>query len=112
MKLDLNKRVPKPGDKDFPKINLAPKGDRVIVLPFPAEEVSSGGIIIPDTAKEKQRKGLVVATGPGTEDYPMGTKRGEVVTYGKYTGSEYEFEGEGFLMMRMTDVAGEVVEPY
>ena len=81
-------------------MNIKPLGDRVLVVPAPAEE-KIGGIIIPDTAKEKP---LHKAVGQGTKDEEMVLKAGDEVLYGKYSGTELEFEGEKFLMMRQSDV--------
>ena len=84
-------------------MNIKPLADRVLVLPAPAEE-KVGGIIIPDTAKEKPQRGKVVAVGQGTKDEQMILKEGDVVLYGKYAGTELENDGEKFLMMRQSDV--------
>ena len=85
-------------------MNIRPLADRVLILPAPAEEKTIGGIIIPDTAKEKPLKGEVVATGNGTKDEEMTLKVGDTVLYGKYAGTELEFEGKKYLMMRQSDV--------
>ncbi|MCH3982874.1 MAG: co-chaperone GroES [Prevotella sp.] len=84
-------------------MKIKPLADRVLVLPAPAEE-KVGGIIIPDTAKEKPQRGKVVAVGHGTKDDPMVLKEGDTVLYGKYAGTELENEGEKYLMMRQSDV--------
>ena len=84
-------------------MNIQPLGDRVLVLPAPAEE-KIGGIIIPDTAKEKPLRGKIVAAGNGTKDEEMILKEGDQVLYGKYAGTELEFAGEKYLMMRQSDV--------
>ena len=84
-------------------MNIQPLGDRVLVLPAPAEE-KIGGIIIPDTAKEKPLRGKIVAAGNGTKDEEMILKEGDQVFYGKYAGTELEFDGEKYLMMRQSDV--------
>ncbi|EFZ36931.1 chaperonin GroS [Hoylesella oralis ATCC 33269] len=84
-------------------MNIKPLADRVLVLPAQAEE-KVGGIIIPDTAKEKPQRGKVVATGNGTKDEEMVLKEGDTVLYGKYSGTELEVEGEKYLMMRQSDV--------
>ena len=84
-------------------MNIKPLADRVHVLPAPAEE-KVGGIIIPDTAKEKPLRGKIVATGNGTKDEEMVLKVGDEVLYGKYAGTELELEGEKYLMMRQSDV--------
>ena len=84
-------------------MNIKPLGDIVLVLPAPAEE-KVGSIIIPDTAKEKPLHGKVVATGNGTKDEEMFLKEGDEVLYGKYSGTELEYEGTKYLMMRHSDV--------
>ena len=85
-------------------MNIKPLADRVLILPAPAEEKTVGGIIIPDTAKEKPLKGEVVAIGNGTKDEDMVLKVGDHVLYGKYAGTEIEFDGEKYLIMRQSDV--------
>ena len=89
--------------KDIVIMNIKPLADRVLVLPAPAEE-KIGGIIIPDTAKEKPLHGTIKAVGQGTKDETMILKEGDEVLYGKYSGTELEFEGEKYLMMRQSDV--------
>ena len=84
-------------------MTIKPLADRVLVLPAQAEE-KVGGIIIPDTAKEKPQRGKVVAVGNGTKDEEMILKVGDEVLYGKYAGTELENEGEKYLMMRQSDV--------
>lgn len=90
-------------------MNLTPLYDRIIVKSSAPEEITKGGIIIPDTAKEKPMQGVVVATGTGkmTEDgklVPLQIKTGDQVIYGKYSGTEISVEGEDYLMMRESDV--------
>ena len=85
-------------------MNIKPLADRVLIFPAPAEEKTVGGIIIPDTAKEKPLKGEVVAVGNGTKDEDMVLKVGDHVLYGKYAGTEIEFDGEKYLIMRQSDV--------
>ena len=85
-------------------VNITPLHDRVIVRPAPAEEKTAGGIIIPDTAKEKPQRGTVIAAGPGKKDEPMTVKSGDTILYGKYAGTEVSFEGEDFLIMRESDI--------
>jgi chaperonin GroES len=85
-------------------MNIKPLSDRVLILPAPAEEKTIGGIIIPDTAKEKPLQGEVVAVGKGTKDEEMVLKVGDKVLYGKYSGTELEYEGEKYLIMRQSDV--------
>ena len=84
-------------------MNIKPLADRVLVLPAQAAE-KVGGIIIPDTAKEKPQHGTVVATGEGTKDEAMVLKEGDEVLYGKYSGTELEHEGTKYLIMRQSDV--------
>ena len=84
-------------------MNSKPLADRVLVLPAQAEE-KVGGIIIPDTAKEKPQHGAVVAVGQGAKDEPMVLKEGDEILYGKYSGTEIEFEGTKYLIMRQSDV--------
>ena len=84
-------------------MNIKPLADRVLILPAPAEE-KVGGIIIPDTAKEKPLRDKVVAAGNGTKDEEMILKEGDTVLYGKYAGTELEYEGTKYLMMRQSDV--------
>lgn len=85
-------------------MNIKPLADRVLIRPTAAEEVTIGGIIIPDTAKEKPLKGEIIAVGNGTKDEEMILKTGDIVLYGKYAGTEIELEGEKFLIMRQSDV--------
>ena len=85
-------------------LNIKPLADRVLILPAPAEEKTIGGIIIPDTAKEKPLKGEVIAVGNGTKDEEMVLKVGDTVLYGKYAGTELEVEGTKYLIMRQSDV--------
>ncbi|NDC76891.1 MAG: co-chaperone GroES [Chitinophagia bacterium] len=82
------------------KLNITPLHDRVIVKPAPAEEKTAGGIIIPDTAKEKPQRGTVMAAGPGKKDEPMTVK----ALYGKYSGTEISIEGVDYLIMRESDI--------
>ena len=85
-------------------MNIRPLADRVLIAPTAAEEVTMGGIIIPDSAKEKPLRGKVLAVGNGTKDDPMVLKEGDEVLYGKYAGTEIEFEGTKYIMMRQSDV--------
>ena len=78
--------------------------DRVLVEAAAAEDKTAGGIIIPDTAKEKPQKGTVVAVGPGKKDEPMTVKVGDSVLYGKYAGTEITIDGENYLIMRESDI--------
>lgn len=85
-------------------MNIKPLADRVLIEPATAEEKTVGGIIIPDSAKEKPLKGKVIAVGKGTKDEEMILKAGDSVLYGKYAGTELELEGEKYLIMRQSDV--------
>ncbi len=85
-------------------MNFKPINDRVVVKPAPAEEKTKGGIIIPDTAKEKPQRGEVIAVGPGKDDIKMTVKKGDVVLYGKYAGQEMSLDGTDYLIMREDDI--------
>ncbi len=85
-------------------MKLKPLADRVIIKPTDAEKVANSGIIIPDSAKEKPLKGTVLAVGNGTKDEEMILKAGDEVLYGKYAGTEIEFEGDKVLVMRQNEV--------
>ena len=85
-------------------MNIKPLSDRVLITPAEAEEVTIGGIIIPDSAKEKPLKGTVTAVGNGTKDEEMIVKVGDTVLYGKYSGTELEVDGVKYLMMRQSDI--------
>jgi chaperonin GroES len=86
------------------KVNIQPLADRVIVESAAAEEKTAGGIIIPDTAKEKPQRGKVLAVGTGKKDEPMTVKVGDIVLYGKYAGTEVQVEGKDYLIMRESDI--------
>ncbi len=90
-------------------MNIKPLADRVVVRPLEPEEKKQGGIIIPDTAKEKPQQGEVVAVGPGKVDnngkrIPMEVKVGDKVLFGKYAGTEVELDGQEYLIMREADI--------
>ncbi|KAA6309595.1 10 kDa chaperonin [termite gut metagenome] len=85
-------------------MSVKPLADRVLVLPAPVEEKTVGGIIIPDTAKEKPMKGEVIVVGQGKNDEEMVLKSGDTVLYGKYAGTELEIDGKKYLIMRQSDV--------
>ena len=85
-------------------MNIKPLSDRVLILPAPVEEKTIGGIIIPDSAKEKPLKGEVIAVGNGTKDEEMILKAGDQVLYGKYAGTELDLDGTKYLIMRQSDV--------
>jgi chaperonin GroES len=93
--------------------NLRPLSDRIIVKALTAEETTSGGIVLPDTAKEKPQQGEVVAVGPGTgldngKSAPMDIKAGDRVYYGKYSGTEVKLNGQELVVLRQDDVLGVV----
>lgn len=92
-------------------MNVKPLGDRVLVHPIEQEEVKKGGIIIPDTAKEKPQEGKIVAVGPGKRDdsgklIPMDVKKNDRVLYSKYGGTEIKIDGKEYLIMREDDILG------
>ena len=86
------------------KLKVTPLHDRLIVEPQQAEEKTAGGIIIPDTAKEKPQRGVAIAVGAGKKDEPMTIKVGNTILYGKYAGTEIEIDGKPYLIMRESDV--------
>lgn len=90
-------------------LKVKPLSDRVVVEPAPAEDVSTGGIILPDTAQEKPQQGTIVAAGPGKvsdsgKTVAMEVKKGDRILYGKYSGTEFSFEGTEYLIMRESDI--------
>ena len=85
-------------------MNIKPLADRVLILPAPAEEKTIGGIIIPDTAKEKPQQGTVIAVGSGKKDEPMEVKKGDQVLYGKYSGTEVTVDDKKYLIVRQSDI--------
>lgn len=85
-------------------MNIRPLADRVLVEPKEAETRTASGIYIPETAKEKPQQGTVVAVGNGKKDEPMELKVGDVVIYGKYSGTEINVDGKDYLMMRQSDI--------
>jgi chaperonin GroES len=93
------------------KVNVRPLGDRVLVQPLEEAEVKKGGIIIPDTAKEKPQEGKIVALGTGKRDedgksVPFVVKQGDTVLISKYGGTEIKIDGESYLIMREDDILG------
>lgn len=93
------------------KTQLTPLGDRVLVRPIEEQEVKKGGIIIPDTAKEKPQRGEIVSVGPGkvTEEgkkLPMDVKKGDKVLYGKYSGTEIKIDEQDYIIMHQEDILG------
>jgi len=98
----------------MPKIKLRPLDDRVVVQPLEAEEVTAGGIVLPDAAKEKPQRGKVLATGPGKlldsgNRGELSVKIGDEVIFGKYGGSEVEVDGEELKILRESDILAKVV---
>ena len=85
-------------------MNVQPLSDRVLIQPNPAEEKTAGGLIIPDTAKEKPLAGKVIAVGPGTKEVTMEVKVGDQVLYGKYAGQEIQIDGTDYLIMKQNDI--------
>lgn len=85
-------------------MNIKPLADRVLILPAAVKEKTIGGIIIPDSAKEKPLRGEVIAVGNGTKDEEMILKAGDQVLYGKYAGTELDLDGTKYLIMRQSDV--------
>ena len=90
--------------KSSASVSVKPLADRVLVEAAPAETKTAGGLIIPDTAKEKPQRGVVVAVGTGKKDEPMTVKVGDNVLYGKYAGTEIQIEGQDLLIMRESDL--------
>lgn len=90
------------------KINFKPLADRVLVEPAAAEEKTTSGIIIPDTAKEKPQKGKIIAVGNGTKENKITVKVGDQVLYGKYSGTELNINGIDYLIMKESDIFGTV----
>jgi len=86
------------------KLKIKPLADRVVIKPAEAELKTKSGIIIPDTAKEKPQRGIVLAAGPGKKDEPTTVSVGDTVLYGKYSGTEINIEGEEYLIMRESDI--------
>ncbi|MFN0204643.1 MAG: co-chaperone GroES [Bacteroidia bacterium] len=85
-------------------VDIKPLADRVVIEPAAAESKTASGIIIPDTAKEKPQRGTVVAVGPGKKDEPTTVQVGDVVLYGKYSGTEINLGGRDYLIMREADI--------
>jgi len=92
-------------------LKVKPLDDRVVVKPVEAEERTAGGIVLPDTAKEKPQKGTVVAVGPGKlldsgKRAEVAVKKGDIVLYGKYAGSDFKLEGEEYKILHESDLLG------
>jgi chaperonin GroES len=86
------------------QINIKPLADRVVIEPKAAEERTASGIYIPDSAKEKPQRGIIVAVGNGTKDVVMEVKAGDEVLYGKYAGTEINIDGVDYLIMKQSDI--------
>jgi len=96
-------------------MTLKPLGNRVVVEPVEQEEVTSGGIVLPETAKEKPQKGTVLSIGPGERDddgkyIPMDVKEGDTVLFAKYAGTEIKVEGKKLLILKESDLLAIVLE--
>ena len=91
-------------------MKLRPLHDRVLVKPLEVEEKTTGGIIIPDTAKEKPMEGKVVAAGPGSNEdgklHPLDVKKGDRILFGKWSGTEVKLDGEDLMIMKESDIMG------
>lgn len=85
-------------------ISIKPLADRVLIEPTAVETKTASGIIIPDSAKEKPQKGIVIAVGKGTKDQPMTVKKGDAVLYAKYAGTELNIEGKDYLILRESEI--------
>jgi len=85
-------------------VKIKPLADRVLIEPQEAEAKTASGIYIPDSAKEKPQKGVVIAVGPGNKDEKMEVKKGDLVLYGKYSGTEINVDGKDLLIMRQSDI--------
>ena len=85
-------------------LKIQPLSDRVLLEPQEAETKTASGLYIPDSAKEKPQQGKVVAVGKGKKDHSMTVKVGDIVLYGKYSGSELKYEGNDYLIMREEDI--------
>ena len=90
--------------KNMAEINIKPLGARVVIEPVEAEEKTSSGLIIPDSAKEKPQQGMVVAAGKGTNDEEMEVKENDRVLYGKFAGTEVTIDGKDYLILNQTDI--------
>jgi len=86
------------------KLTIKPLADRVLIEPLAAETKTASGIYIPDSAKEKPQQGTVVAVGNGTKDEPITVKVGDVVLYGKFSGTELKLDNNDYLIMRESDI--------
>jgi len=96
-------------------LKLKPLGNRVVVEPIEQEEVTAGGIVLPETAKEKPQKGVVLSVGPGERDdegkyIPMDVKEKDTVLFAKYSGTEIKVDGKKLLILRESDLLAIVIE--
>ena len=89
-------------------VNFKPLADRVLIEPAAAEEATASGIIIPDSAKEKPQKGVVIAVGPGKKEEPTTVKVGATVLYGKFSGTDLSIDGKDYMIMREADILGTI----
>lgn len=85
-------------------LKIQPLADRVLVEPASAEQKTASGLFIPDTAREKPQKGTVIAVGKGIKDEPLIVKEGDIVLYGKYSGTEISIDGKDYLIMKESDI--------
>lgn len=96
-------------------MTLKPLGSRVVIEPQEQEEITSGGIVLPETAKEKPQKGTILSAGPGDRDddgkyIPLDVKEGDLVLFAKYAGTEIKVDGEKLLIMKESDILAIVTE--
>jgi chaperonin GroES len=94
-------------------ISIQPLGNRLVVEPIEEEEITAGGIVLPETAKEKPQKGIVLAVGPGErndegEYMPLEVKEGDRVLFAKYSGTEVKYDGKKLLIMRESDILAKI----
>ena len=90
-------------------LNLKPLGSRVLVEPLEQEDITAGGIVLPETAKEKPQQGLILAVGPGARDedgerIPMDVAKGDKILFAKYSGTEIKLDGKKYLILREEDI--------
>jgi chaperonin GroES len=109
--IDLSGQLSSPHEEDMAKMNFRPLHDRVVVQRIDAEAKTKGGIIIPDTAKEKPQEGKIVAVGPGGRDeagqlIKPDVKVGDRVLFGKWSGTEVKIDGDDLLIMKESDIMG------
>jgi chaperonin GroES len=114
MRIETSKQLTKEGIEIMKDVKLRPLDDRVVVEPMEAEQMTAGGIVLPDTAKEKPQRGTVVSVGPGKlmdsgERGTMSVKVGDEVIYGKYSGTEIELNGQDVKILREADILAKVL---